>query len=235
MLALAGLDGSYERIEADQDVLSRKVADLRAGEWHGLNVTMPLKEAAAALSDHLSPSAERSRSVNTLLLEGERVAGHSTDTIAFKSLLDSARFASLGSVLVIGAGATAAAAMAAIDGERRVYVGARRRKRAEELTATFGGEVVAWGAAVAGSLVINVTPIGMRGEMLPPGVLAASAGLIDLPYGESPTPAVASARKEGLAHADGHEFLIRQAIESFHLWTGTEIDYSELLVTLRNV
>ncbi len=234
MLGLAGLDGSYQRIRADRDVLATTVAGLRAGEWHGLNVTMPLKEAAAALSDQLSPGAERSQSVNTLLAEGDRISGHSTDTIAFRSLLDSGRFASLGSVLVIGAGASAAAALAAIDGKRRVYVGARRRDRADKLTATFGGEAVAWGAAVAGSLVINTTPLGMRGESIPAGVLEVSGGLIDLPYGESPTPAIQTARRAGLAHVDGHEFLILQAIESFRLWTGAEIGYSELLGALRN-
>lgn len=234
MLELAGLEGSYEKVRADRNVLSDTVAGLRTGAWHGLNVTMPLKGAAADLSDRLSPQAERSHSVNTLVAEGHHIAGHSTDSSAFSLLLGDSRFADLGSILLIGAGGTAAAAMAAIAGERKVYVEARRRDAAERLTATFGGEVVAWGAAVAGSLVINTTPLGMQGESLPGEILSAAAGMIDLPYGPVTTPAMFTTGRLGLPKADGHEFLILQAIESFRLWTGVQIAYLDLLQALRN-
>lgn len=235
MLGLAGLEGTYVRIRADRDVLSKTVEELRRGEWHGLNVTMPLKEAAAELSDDLGPRTELSRSVNTLLAERGRVAGHSTDATAFRALLESDRFADAGSILLIGAGGSAAAALAAMDGERPVYVGARRRERAERLTAMFGGEVIRWGAAVAGSLVINTTPLGMNGENLPGEILNACSGLIDLPYGGAPTPAIRSAARREIPHVDGQEFLVRQAVESFRLWTGANIDHLELLSAVRNV
>lgn len=235
MLSIAGLEGTYEGIRADRDVLSRTVAGLREGHWQGLNVTMPLKEAAAELCDDLGRAAERSRSVNTLLAEEGRIVGHSTDSTAFRHLLADDRFVGVGSILLIGAGGSAAAAMVAIDGATPVYVAARRRERAEELTNMFGGEVIAWGAAVAGALVINTTPLGMKGETLPDGVLSASGGLIDLPYAEVSTPAIRSVEKMGLPRADGHEFLILQAMESFRIWTGARIAYQELLNILRNV
>lgn len=44
MLELAGLEGSYEKVRADRNVLSDTVAGLRTGDWHGLNVTMPRRE-----------------------------------------------------------------------------------------------------------------------------------------------------------------------------------------------
>ncbi|HEX6286251.1 MAG TPA: hypothetical protein VFZ80_02110 [Acidimicrobiia bacterium] len=235
MLDLAGLQGSYERIRADRNVLSRMVAGLRKGEWHGFNVTMPLKEAAAEVADDLSPPAQRSRSVNTLLVDQGRIGGHSTDSTAFRALLEHDRFAHHGTILVIGSGGSAAAALAAIDPGRRVYVSARRPERAAVLTSTFGADLVAWGAGVAGALVINATPMGMSGESLPEGILAASRGLIDLPYGDTATPAIRWAERTGTPHVDGHEFLIRQAIESFRLWTGVEIRYSHLTDALRNV
>jgi len=235
MLGLAGLEGTYEKIRADRDALSETMSGLRAGEWHGLNVTMPLKEEAARLSDRLSPLAERSRSVNTLAAEDQHIAGHSTDSTAFTTLLEDSRFADMGTILLVGAGGSAAAALAAIGGERRVYVAARRRAAAEKLTARFGGEVVAWGAAVAGSLVINSTPLGMKGESLPGVTLSASAGLIDLPYGQVPTPAMVEAASLEVPTANGHEFLVLQAIESFRLWTGVQIAYPDLLAALRNV
>lgn len=234
MLRLAGLIGTYQRIRADRELLGATVEELRAGEWNGLNITMPLKGPAADLCDHLAPAAARSHSVNTLLLDGDRVTGHSTDTTVFKALLEGERFAGVSSILVLGAGGSAAAALAGIDQIHKVYVAARRTQRAEHLTAVFGGDVVAWGTAVAGSLVINTTPVGMRGESLPEGILGVSGGLIDLPYGEDATPAVQAALGAGIPHVDGHEFLLRQAIESFQLWTGARIAYSELAGALRN-
>jgi len=69
-------------------------------------------------------------------------------------------------------------------------------------------------------VVVNATPLGMQGEELPPGVIEAAGGLIDLPYGTEPTPAVALARRRGLPVADGLDLLVAQAALSFELWAG---------------
>jgi shikimate 5-dehydrogenase len=58
--------------------------------------------------------------------------------------------------------------------------------------------------------------------------------LIDLPYAASATRAITVAIGRGIPHADGNEFLVRQAIASFALWTGVEIQYDDLVETLRN-
>lgn len=234
MLGIAGLAGEYRRLRADEDVLSRAVEDLRAGHWHGLNITMPLKATAAVLADSLSPTAERSGSVNTLVRERRWVRGESTDSWTFRYLVDSGRFNERTAVFVLGAGGSAAAALAALDDERNVYVASRRAAMAGDLTARLGGEAVSWGAAVAGALVINTTPLGMSGEPLPDGILDVASGLIDLPYGPKPTPAIEATGRLSLPNADGHEFLLRQAMGSFELWTGVSIDYESVSEVLRN-
>lgn len=234
MLDLAGLEGSYDRVRADRDVLSRSAAGLRSGEWHGLNITMPLKSAAADISDRLSPQAERSHSVNTLLVRDDELWGHSTDSSAFRDLIFGERFGDSGTILLLGSGGSAAAALAAIDGQRSVYVSARRMEKAGQLAGTFGGEAVSFGTGVAGAVVINTTPLGMDGESLPEGIVDVAAGLIDLPYSSRPTPAVELARSRSIPTADGFEFLIRQAMDSFHLWTGAVIAYEDLVASLTN-
>lgn len=235
MLALSGLDGTYERIRADTAVLSSTIEEHRRGEWHGLNVTMPLKAEAADFADWLSPQAGLSHSVNTLHMVDGLVQGHSTDATAFVDLLTDNRFGGASSVLVMGAGGSSAAVLAAIGDRQQAYVAARRPDSAVRLTSEIVGEPISWGTAVAGALVVNTTPLGMRGESLPVGVLAAAAGLIDLPYASGHTPAIAEARERGLPHADGHEFLVRQAIGSFHLWTGISVDYGVLAEELRKL
>jgi shikimate dehydrogenase len=233
MLEMSGLRGEYLRIRADSRILAATLDELRTGRWDGLNVTMPLKSAAAELADTLSPQAERSRSVNTLALRQDHVDGHSTDSTTFLSLVMGERFAALASILVLGSGGSAAAALASLAPHRHVYVAGRRRDQAEMLARRLGGHVVSWGAGVAGALVINTTPLGMAGERLPEGILESAAGLIDLPYRDQPTPAILEADRVDIPWVDGHEFLIRQAIESFEIWTGLHVDFAALEAGLR--
>jgi shikimate dehydrogenase len=234
MLQLAGLAGEYQRIRADEDVLGAAVDELRRGRWDGLNVTMPLKAAAARMADSLSPTAEKSGSVNTLIRIDSGIEGDSTDSSAFRDLLRSGRFADSTSVLILGAGGSAAAALASMDNASNVYVAARTTPSAEELTDRLGGEVVSWGTGVAGALVINTTPVGMSGEELPVGIIEVASGVIDLPYGPSTTPAVHAAGRLSLPYCDGQEFLLRQAIASFRLWTGIDTDYETVVAAQRN-
>jgi shikimate dehydrogenase len=235
MLAMTGLEGTYERVRADREILESAIKGMRRGDWHGINITMPLKNAAADLADRLSGPARSARSVNTLHLANDEIHGDSTDAAAFQIILGDERFSDHGTIHILGAGASAAAALTAIDGSHRVYLSSRREERSGALTTAMGGEAIPWGTAVAGAVVINTTPLGMHGEVVPGDVLATAAGLIDLPYGEGPTPAITTSRARGLPHADGHEFLIRQAMASFHIWTSAEIDYESLRAELKKV
>lgn len=233
MLEIAGLDGEYLAIEADARVLAEAVAGLREGHWHGLNITMPLKRDAARMADSLAPRAARSMSVNTLSLRGRIVHGDTTDSVAFSQILDTSRFRGITTVLVLGAGGAAAAALAGMPPRMNVYLAARRADQAAALAGRLGGEAVPWGTAVAGAIVVNTTPLGMSGEPLPEGVLEAGSGLADLPYGPTKTPAVVSAEQRGIPFADGHEFLLRQALASFASWTGERIELTALQQALR--
>jgi shikimate dehydrogenase len=230
---MSGLDGDYTTLRSDRDGLASAIDDMRKGLWDGLNVTMPLKRAAAALADEVDATALRSGSVNTLVPHHGSVSGHSTDTVAFHQLLSRPELAQIEAILVLGAGGGAAAALAALNLGRATYTSARRADQAAALTARLGGDVVPWGVAVAGALVINATPIGMSGETLPAGVLGAAAALIDLPYGTVATPAVTEAIAMGIPVVEGPEFLIRQAMASFTMWTGARVEFGDVLQTLR--
>lgn len=234
MLRITELDGEYLRVRADSGVLAAEIEGLRSGRWSGLNITMPLKAEAARLAESLAPSAALAGSVNTLVMKDDTVVGESTDSTAFAELIGSERFQGASSILILGAGGSAAAALAAIDDpSSTVYLSARRREQAEDLSGRMHGEPLSWGTAVAGALVINTTPVGMAGETLPEGVLEVAAGLIDLPYSDFTTPAIATASRLGLPHSDGHEFLMRQAIASFAIWTGAHVELETLRAALR--
>lgn len=235
-LRLSGMTGEYKAITANQQVLERALADLRSGAMDGINVTMPLKRIAFELADDTTSEGRLAGSVNTLRRgEGSLVLGHSTDAVAFREIFEDDEFKDLNSVLVLGAGGSAAAALAA-SGGRIVYVSARTPGTAQALAETFDSVgVIPWGASVAGALVVNATPLGMSGERLPDRVVDLAGALVDLPYADTATPATTEAIGRGLPAVDGLEFLARQAAASFLWWTGENVDSAKLAEIARNV
>ena len=235
-LSLSGLTGEYKAITANQQVLERTLADLQSGVMDGINVTMPLKRIAFELADDTTSEGRLAGSVNTLRRgEGGLVLGHSTDAVAFREIFEDDEFKDLNSVLVLGAGGSAAAALAA-SGGRIVYLSARTPGTAQALAERFDSvSVIPWGASVAGALVVNATPLGMSGERLPDRVVDLAGALVDLPYADTATPATTEAIGRGMPAVDGLEFLARQAAASFLWWTGENVDSAKLAEVARKV
>jgi shikimate dehydrogenase len=224
-LAAAGIEGRYEALRVDAAGVYRACAEMRAGGLDGANVTMPHKRTAAAAADRLAPEAARCGAVNTLIADGGEVVGHNTDVGGLRLARDWGRIPAGAPVLVLGAGGAAAAALVAFAGGS-LAVATRRPGAGRALAAALGipAREVPWGQPVAGAVVANGTPLGMHGEPLPEGLVEAAAGLIDMPYGAEPTPAVAAAQRLGVPAADGLDLLVAQAALSFGLWTGVEAD-----------
>jgi len=235
-LRLAGLRGEYKAITADQQVLEETLTDLRSGDIDGINVTMPLKRIAFGLVDVATPEARLAGSINTMK-RGDHglVLAQSTDAVVFGDIFEGEGFKELNSVLVLGAGGSAATALAATKG-RDAYLSARNAGTAQALADTFDSVgVIPWGASVAGAVVVNATPLGMSGERLPDGIVELGGALVDLPYSGTTTRATSKATGKGIPTVDGIEFLARQAALSFRWWTGESVDFAVLAEIARNV
>jgi shikimate dehydrogenase len=217
-MAACGIRGDYEPREVDATGLADACTELRTGVLDGANVTMPLKRWAFGACDLLDPEARLAGAVNTLALRGGALQGWNTDITAVQAAL--ADFP-VSEVLVLGAGGGAAAVAVAAAG-RVIRVATRDPAAAVALVRRIGGRAVPapWGVPVEGAVVVNATPLGMGGEALPPGVVEAAAGLIDLAYGSAETPAVTAARSRGVPAVDGVAVLVAQAAASFEIWTG---------------
>ncbi len=229
-----GIPGRYEARRVDGAGLAGAVAELRAGTLDGANVTMPHKAAAAALADRSTGDARRAGAVNTLSVAAGEVRGALTDVGGVRRAWQWAGLPDDVPVLVLGAGGAAGAALLALEG-RAPAVSARRPDAAAALAARIGvaAEVVGWGEARPGRVVVNATPLGMGGEPLPAGVLDGALGLFDMAYGAEPTPAVAAFRAAGRPAADGLDMLVAQAAESFTIWTGEPAPVEVMRAALR--
>ncbi|MGE3285325.1 MAG: shikimate dehydrogenase, partial [Pseudonocardia sp.] len=106
-----GLDGwSYGMHECDEAGLPGFVDGLGT-DWAGLSLTMPLKRVALQVADEISPLAAATGAANTLVLRpGSRFADN-TDVAGLVAALGRGSGAT---ALVLGAGGTAQAALAAL-------------------------------------------------------------------------------------------------------------------------
>lgn len=74
-----GLDYVYLAFDVGTEKLSAAVEGLRAMNVRGFNLTMPDKNKMCELCDKLSPAAEISGAVNTVVNDHGILTGHTTD------------------------------------------------------------------------------------------------------------------------------------------------------------
>jgi len=194
----------------------------------GFSVTIPYKADVIPFLDVIDATAEEVGAVNTVANKGGQLIGYNTDVSAAIEPL--ARVCSLSSehCAVVGAGG---ASRAVVYGLRqrgaRVTVFARDPARARQLGERFGAAVEPLDmiAACDASILINTTPIGMRGHSegespVPPNALSNRRIVYDLVYNPPETRLLAEARTLGCLTIGGIEMLVAQGVAQFELWMG---------------
>ncbi|MEU2082651.1 shikimate dehydrogenase [Streptomyces albus] len=222
-----GLDGwTYERHEVTEDGIAGFLAGLD-GSWAGLSLTMPLKRAVIPLLDGISETAASVEAVNTVVFgpDGRR-SGENTDIPGMIAALEERGVHSVESATVLGAGATASSALAALarvcKGEVTAYV--RSEERARQMRRwgeRLGVEVrtADWARAAEGlraPLVISTTPSGAT-DGLAQAVPATGGTLFDVLYDPWPTALAAAWHGPVLG---GLDLLVHQAVLQVELMTG---------------
>jgi shikimate dehydrogenase len=242
-LAFLGMDGwSYQRLPVPPALFEETTRALAQSGFRGANVTIPHKEAALALADSASASAEEIGAANTLTFEEDgSVAAANTDAPGLLAALEvSVRGLS---VQILGAGGSARAAAFALReaGASELKVWNRTPARADALARELGVQSVA--EPLIADLLLNCTSVGLsrpapasKGEsgVEPSATDAAELNqlgltfdlvgeysyVIDLVYGSGPTALLAAARRAGVRALDGLEVLVAQGALSFEIWTG---------------
>lgn len=231
-----GLDWTYDAHEVAEDGLAAFLARLggeQPGDWAGLSLTMPLKRAAIPLCSDLDEIARLTNAANTLTFRDGGVQGANTDVPGMVNALAAAGVTAVESAAVLGGGATAAAAVAALAricrGPVEVFV--RTAERAAELLPVaehFGLElqVCTWadaGAGLTAPLVIATTPKGTA-DHLAAAVPSEPAVLFDVLYDPWPTPLAAAWSAAGGTVLGGLDLLVHQAVLQVELMTGQSVD-----------
>lgn len=224
-----GLDWQYDAYDVGASELPGFVAGL-SPRWRGLSLTMPLKRAVIDLCDAVESRARLLGSVNTVVIDRDGTRrGHNTDVDGLVRALRAAGVDRLGTAAVLGAGATAASAIAAFAelGARTVTVLARSVERAAALSRLAEplhlaltlrplGELAELGQVDA---LVSTIPVDAQ-PPLATGAVSAAAVVLDAVYDPPRTPLLTAGRQHDVVAVPGFELLLHQAARQVELMTG---------------
>lgn len=227
------VDGVYDRIEVDAHGFDEFIESSLSEAWTGFSMTMPLKESIFTSAIECDPRAEKIQSANTLIRVGNGYRALSTDVLAFDRFLAGITFKS---VLVIGGGGTARAALGALDGlVEEITVVQRSNTRNNQLLKCVDSTkliFVDFSHSLSGyDLVISTTPIGVS-DIYAKQVDGDAQTLIEVLYKPMPTKLSAAWASCGGVVIDGLDLLVEQALDQIHLMTSISFDYSLMRATL---
>lgn len=228
---------------------------MRRGEIHGLNVTIPHKQTVIPYLDELTPTALAVGAVNTIVYKAGKLIGENTDCPGFladlAAQLESAGLSDLcdrtgNSALVLGAGGSARAVVfGLLQNGWQVSIAAHRPEQAQELIRSLSSRPLFVGemnmlrseSAQNFQLIVNTTPLGMHpkvdGSPWPANLpFPKKVFIYDLVYNPPETALLRSARNFGLPAANGLGMLVRQAVLAFRDWTGLEPPWEEMYQTV---
>lgn len=222
-------DWSYGRFDVNEAALPGFVEGLDSS-WAGLSLTMPLKRAIIPLLDSVSETAASVEAVNTVVFTGDgRRTGDNTDIPGMIAALRERGVEKAESAAVLGAGATASSALAALSqictGPVTAYV--RSRERGDEMRGwgeRLGVDVriADWAEAeqaLHAPLIIATTPAGATDGLME-AVPKSPGTLFDVLYEPWPTGLASAWGSRGGAVVGGLDLLVHQAVLQVQQMTG---------------
>ena len=230
-----GLTAQYEAIEVRAGELEKFLAET---DKNALSLTMPLKEEALKVADIVSDIAARISCGNTLSLNKGVWSLTSTDVSGFDHALHMHGLEKIESVLIIGAGATARAAVSSVSQiAKSVSVISRNPEREAAMNQASSVDVtyLPWeftNQINTATLVINTTP-NQAADFFNSSINTPSGTFFEVLYHPWPT-SMSKVWSESRSHViDGLDLLIHQAISQIEIFAGITCDRQFLYTKMR--
>ena len=245
--AALGLPGwCYEAFDCDEAGLPIFLEQL-GPEWVGLSLTMPLKRVALTVADEISPLASAVGAANTLVFgrPGEHRRAENTDVAGILAALREAGVDQVSAAVILGAGGTAQAALAALRelGEHAPTVLVRDPARTTDLGAA--ADRLGVQPMISGGLSnVELPEADVVISTLPPGAADVLSEqwraarwvtrpvVLDVVYTPWPTALAASAIGAGCQTISGLAVLLHQAVAQVELMTGRRAPIAQMRAAL---
>ena len=235
------IDAIYDKKKIEEKNLQTIISEVKEKKINGINVTVPFKRAVIPYLDRLSPEAEQTQSVNTIILSNDNLVGHNTDILGFDKAIKNLNFDMRGKkIFILGAGGVVPSIIFALNkmNVSKIIISNRTKKKAEDLKSQFHNlEVLDWGDVNDFDVIINATSLGLNKEAIDLDFSKFSNNKLfyDVIYNPVETNFLKEGKKLGNKTENGKLMFIYQALEAFKLWHGIEPKInSEILEILNN-
>ena len=244
------LDSIYGKLAVNEKELSELCDNLRQGKLDGINVTVPFKKEVIPYLDKLTPDAEATQSVNTILLDNDdKIMGHNTDIGGFENAIKFTKYDFIKKkVFLLGAGGVVPSIIFALNKMRvsSITLSNRTKKKAEDLQ-KFSNEkmlkknklseigVVNWGVIPEFDIVINATSVGLNNNQkldLDFSNIGKNKFFYDVIYNPKETKFLKTGKDLGNLTENGKKMFIYQAAEAFKLWHNIQPEINEEVIEL---
>ena len=222
------INAFYDKKKIEEKDLQSVISEVKQKKINGINITVPFKKAVIPFLDDLSPEADQTQSVNTIILSNNNLVGHNTDISGFTKAIKNLNFNVEGkNIFILGAGGVVPSIIFALSkmnvGE--IIISNRTRQKADNLKNQFKTlKVINWGNVPNFDVVINATSLGLNNEVI--NLDFSSIGenklFYDVIYNPSFTNFLKIGKKLGNKSENGKLMFFYQASESFKLWHGIE-------------
>lgn len=240
-----GLEGTYDVLETPPEDLIQRIKYLKTQDYNGFNVTIPLKIPVSLFLDDIDDYANIAGCVNTVKITDERsFYGYNTDIYGFKKAIPADVNLTGKKAAILGTGGAARAAtvgltekgVKSIDYYTRNIINSRQTleyMRAKFPEIEFGVYQIQNIRSLEDySIIINATPIGMKGFMADEMPLEQKdfdnikpdTIIYDIVYNPIETILLKEAKKHGLKTIEGLDMLVFQAQRAIEIWTGESPD-----------
>ena len=239
------IEGHYEKKKLEEEDLKNFTSEIRNNKnINGANITVPFKKKIINFLDELSPAAQTTQSVNTIVKKNGKIIGYNTDVSAFNETIKNYiknKFddKSLNS-LIIGAGGVTSSVISSLVNLNNInstsYIMNRTKKNAEDLVLKgLNGlsnipKILEWGDIPKNlDIIINTTSVGLiKDENLNLDFSSYkgrnSTLFYDLIYNPKETNFLTDAKKRGNQIKNGKMMFLLQAKHAFRLWTNVDVE-----------
>ena len=222
------VDAIYDKKKIDEKDLQTIILEVKEKKTEGINVTVPFKQAVIPYLDKLSPEAEQTQSVNTIILTDDILVGHNTDISGFTKAIKDLNFNIEGKkIFILGAGGVVPSIIFALNkmNVSEIIISNRTKQKADNLKSQFKFlDVIDWGNLPKFDVIINATSLGLNNEAINLNFsdIGENKLFYDVIYNPKETKFLKEGKRLGNKIENGKLMFVYQAFEAFKIWHGIE-------------
>lgn len=221
LIAACGLDAVYVKIQVKPSEVSDFLQLAKQLPFHGISVTMPLKEQVLPSLDDVDSQAAQIGAINTLLIENKKIDGFNTDGIGALNAIETKDKVKGKKMVIIGAGGAAKAI--AFEAHKRgahVTILNRDAEKAIQIGKLLncvgkGLDEIAVCAESGYDILINCTP---SPQPIPSDYILPHTIVMDITTKPKETAFLKQAMKKECDIIYGYQMFIEQALGQFKIW-----------------